>query len=428
MTSPDPAPRRRRASKASESPLGGRPPPTSPPSSKPRNRAKPPGQPDQKANGAETRGSSSNPSSRPPASAKKRDRSHVWSRVAAEREIIATAKLRRTQPRAQRVTAPLEGYGPYRPSTVNPAKPGMAGGQPLQAGVVTASPSSPSKPTGPSLGRPSLGRPSLGLPRRVALPPISRAWTRLGALLGAALVIVLAVLVLAQPGGAPGIRGIGAGSSPGGSSAASLFNGTFDEFAIGSRLPEPWQVTDPASAAIVALPTSADRSVRLRSDASGAATRACRPIIDALPGAPLRVQVDVLVESLPETSPSPLLSLQRAGQIVAGIALGPSGAVADVNAQTDGAVPSGGTFEPGGSASSGGALLTGRWYQLSMVLDRASGTYSWQAQRADAVQIASVGPEPLPEGAGQGIDAVCVGSPAGARSGAILVNDLLVRE
>jgi hypothetical protein len=254
-------------------------------------------------------------------------------------------------------------------------------------------------------------------------------------------VIVLAAAVITQPGRAPGPNALGGGPTAVASSAASLFNGTFDEFAIDSRLPQPWQVTDPASATIVALPTSTDRSVRLRSKSTGTATSACRPITDALPDAPLHVDLDVLVESLPRTPRSPLVSLEHGGQTVAGIQLEPSGAVTDGTAGGGGTVPSGGAARPASSAAQpvgsapsgapsqiGGSLTASNWYHLSMALDRASRTYSWEALRTDGAPVASAGPEPLAIPTAESVDAVCVGSPAGARSGAIVVNNLLVRE
>jgi hypothetical protein len=240
---------------------------------------------------------------------------------------------------------------------------------------------------------------------------------------GIALMVGLAALALSRPESpatsGPGIAGASLpqasqSSRAGGAAGLQLMlvSETFDGLFIDSPLPQPWSSEGSGTVAIVALPTSVDRSVRLRSDPSGATVSACRPISDVPSSTGPIVDVDLMLVSLPTTSPSPLVRLRVGSRDVVAIGVDPTGAIVDSGSRPD----------------ASGKLLTGIWTHLSLAVDRETKSVSWQLRAADGTAIAPPHPAALVGGASAAIDSICLTSPAGAGSGAVIANNLTVHE
>ena len=164
---------------------------------------------------------------------------------------------------------------------------------------------------------------------------------------------------------------------------------TFDDLSIDSPLPEPWATSGSGTAAVIPLPTSVDRSVRLRSSQAGGGLKACRPIVAGAPD--VHVAVDVLVGTLPEQAVG-LLSLEAGGQPAFELTLGPDGSI-EPNQPVTGVVVQGVGAPPAATPSGGAADST--WRHL--VID---------------------GPMQA--------DAVCLRSPDGVASGWIAIDNVAV--
>jgi hypothetical protein len=241
------------------------------------------------------------------------------------------------------------------------------------------------------------GEPWAGRERPTTGGPDRRNWI---AGIGAAWIGVVALLLIlgspigrgsatASPTSPTPSTAVAAGS-PGATATppeASAGGDTFDRLRIDSPLPSPWTVSGSVDAAVIALPTSVDRSVRLRSSTNGVATVACRPVSVPDPSA-VRVSVDLLVGSLPR-DPAPVLVLRRGDSTVLQLVLASDGSIASVTEVGDVIVEGAGAApEPSGSQA---------WRHLDVA-------------------------GPLE------IDSVCFASPQGVASGWIAVDNLVIGE
>jgi hypothetical protein len=66
------------------------------------------------------------------------------------------------------------------------------------------------------------------------------------------------------------------------------------------------------------------------------------------------------------------------------------------------------------------------WQRLAITVDDGSGSITWQAQ--DTTGEVASGAAPQRDGPAPGVDAVCIGSPAGVPAAWIAIDDLLISE
>jgi hypothetical protein len=197
-----------------------------------------------------------------------------------------------------------------------------------------------------------------------------------------------------------------------GGPGAVVFEETFDELPMDSSLPSTWRVEGGGGASIVALPTSVDRSVRIRSSPEGDRASACRPTgVDAT--SILGLGVDVVVGGRADAA-VPLLALEHDGTRVVVIGMGPSGDLVQLQPPPDAVVTA-----PPDLAGEPDA-----WRRLELRLDPNESLVEWQAHDVSGTQVAA-GRSTLERGAWA--DVLCLFSPEGAPSSWIAVDDLVVR-
>jgi hypothetical protein len=245
-------------------------------------------------------------------------------------------------------------------------------------------------------------------------------WT--WAVLGVAVISVAGIVAVAvattigtldPPGPLPSTA-VAAGAlsavAPAGVSVAAAetgFEETFDSLPMDSALATPWVVSGGDGATIVALPTSVDRSVRIRSAADGAPASACRPTgIDA--GATVSIGLDVLVGGSPSAA-VPLMTLESSGVRTLTIGLDPSRALVDLTQ---------GTPPPAGATGSEG------WRRIEVRIDPAQAALEWEARDVSGAPVAAGTAAIDPSTA---VDQVCLFSPEGAPSSWIAVDDLIAQ-
>lgn len=194
---------------------------------------------------------------------------------------------------------------------------------------------------------------------------------------------------------------------------------TFDDLPINSALPGPWKVTGQGTVAIVALPTSVDRSVRITSTASGGATALCRPTgIGSSPTA-LRVAFDYLPSSALGGEMG-LVTLQTGGDESIELLIGPGGAPVGVKGLDGGASASSPPPLPP-SPPAGSAGLT--WQHLVIDVDPRGGSVSWVAHDASGAETASGSATGTV--AREALETICLQSPT-ASAGWIAIDDLII--
>jgi hypothetical protein len=199
---------------------------------------------------------------------------------------------------------------------------------------------------------------------------------------------------------------------PGGDAGAVILEETFDGLPMDSSLPSSWIVAGGGGASIVALPTSVDRSVRIRSSPEGDPASACHPTgVDAT--AILRLAVDIVVGGRAGEA-VPLLALEGSGTRILTIGLGPAGELVQLDPAPDSGVP----------APEGLAADAEGWRRLDVRLDPNERSVEWQARDVSGTQVA-VGRSTLEPGTWA--DGLCLFSPQGAPSSWIAVDDLVVR-
>jgi hypothetical protein len=319
---------------------------------------------------------------------------------------------------------------------------GPMGGSPPTERDEPATPSTGGRPRRISLRRlrvavaRRLPRDRTGRPRRISLrrlrvavarrlprdrPLPSAPGTAVAAVAVAAIVAVgVATLVGAlggrgftatpDPGTPTGLVAAETSATGGGDVAGPAIEETFDALPMDSRLAPPWVVTG-EEASIVALPTSVDRSVRIRTSTDGDASSACRAT-DVAAGVAPRVGFDVLLGGRPGAT-VPLLALEAGDSPVLTIGVDAAGALVQ--------------FEPEpattGTPGSAGAGSDG-WRRVEVRLDSSRSTVEWLANDASGLEVAA-GSAPIE--AGTTVDELCLFSPEGAPSSWIAVDDLIVQ-
>jgi hypothetical protein len=203
-----------------------------------------------------------------------------------------------------------------------------------------------------------------------------------------------------QPGGSV------AGATSSAPATEAVIVETFDGLSINSPLPRPWEVSGSGAAVVIALPTSVDRSVRLRTSAGGNPERACHPLrTDG--AADVRVALDVLLETAVGAA-SDLITLTSGSTDALVI-----GVDADGHVVGDDALQ-----------APAGALAPGTWAHVSISVHPDSKTVDWDVSAADGTTLASAMGRPLDPGSAGGIESFCVVSPGGTPGGSIAVNNV----
>jgi hypothetical protein len=260
---------------------------------------------------------------------------------------------------------------------------------------------------------------------------LSRPVTQIaiGSIVG--VVVVALIMALSSRGFPPADRPGDGGILPAGSfraatspaptmavGGATSLQETFDELPINGVPPEPWQVRGDGSVAIVALPTSVDRSVRLRSTRAGATTALCRPTeVGTATG--LRVAVDYVLGRA-GVGEVVLVTLKTAGAGSIELLIGPTGAPVGVKGPDGGPSASSPPAAPP-SPPAGSAGLD--WQRLVIDVDPRAGAVSWVTHDTSGAETATgtaaVGI------AREAIGTVCLHSPA-ASAGWIAIDDLII--
>jgi hypothetical protein len=183
---------------------------------------------------------------------------------------------------------------------------------------------------------------------------------------------------------------------------------TFDDLKIASSLPAPWVVTGSGTAGVVALPTSVDRSFRLRSDGASP-TRACRPLPTPTAGdlqLELDIQLDVAVDAT-----SKLVTIESA-----------AGEALSISIDADGHF-----LGPDGQPAAGGtALRPGTWAHIVIALYRSTSTVDWQVAAEDGTVLAQLAHSAVRGASAQTADSVCLISPTGTAGASVAINNLVV--
>ena len=262
----------------------------------------------------------------------------------------------------------------------------------------------------------------------------------IGAGLGLGGIGGLAVVVLALVAGGQGApsetRLGGAGQpAPGSTSGPSPPGGlidvggaisireTFDALPMDSALPTPWTVTGGGSAAIVALPTSVDRSIQLASGTSGTATAACRPT-DAETGSPLRVVVDYRLGQRP-TQAVPLLSLRAGDVSKLAIVIDQDGAPVGARVGSAQELIRGGDSPAQASPIPLTNGVSVGWRRLDLTIDPDSSTATWSVSDSSGAAT-GWGSAPLTDVGAQSLDIACLLSPEGLPSGWVAIDELTI--
>jgi hypothetical protein len=201
----------------------------------------------------------------------------------------------------------------------------------------------------------------------------------------------------AQPTPAGEVAGVANTPLP---TPAVIVDDTFDDLSINSPLPQPWKVTRSGVAVAIALPTSIDRSVRLRAS-DGSPERACHPL-PAGAVADLRLELDFVLETAP-SSDSTIVALMSGATEAIAIGIDRTGRLA-------------------GADSTSSALSPGTWAHLSLIVHRASSTIDWEVI-ADGTVLGAARNRPLANAAA-GISGFCLESPQGTQAGSIAFNNV----
>jgi hypothetical protein len=202
----------------------------------------------------------------------------------------------------------------------------------------------------------------------------------------------------AQPSPAGSVAGIASTPVP---APAVIVDETFDGLSINSSLPPSWDVTGSGAAVVIALPTSVDRSVRLRASDGGNAERACHPLP---PGATvdLRIELDFVLETA-LSSDTNLVTLASGANDAVTIGLDRNGRLL-------------------GADATSGSLPAGTWAHLSLTMHRASPTVDWEVTAAGTSLGAAR--NRAPDNAFSGISALCLQSPQSTQAGSVAFNNV----
>jgi hypothetical protein len=198
---------------------------------------------------------------------------------------------------------------------------------------------------------------------------------------------------------------------------------TFDALPMDSALPTPWTVTGGGSAAIVALPTSVDRSIQLASGTSGTATAACRPT-EVETGSALRVVVDYRLGRRPAQA-VPLLSLRAGDVSKLAIVIDQEGAPVGVRLGSAQELVRGGDPPAQASPIPLTSGVSVGWRRLDLTLDPASATATWSVSDSSGAATGR-GSAPLTDVGAQSLDIACLFSPEGLPSGWVAIDELTI--
>ena len=193
---------------------------------------------------------------------------------------------------------------------------------------------------------------------------------------------------------------------------------SFDELPMNGKLPDPWSVGGAGLAAIVPLPTSVDRSVRLSSSVDGVRTVACRPL-DTTAGS-LQIMFDYRLGSLPATT-SRLLSIRSKSVTVLGIDIASDGHASLVAGAADAEATA---QAPGSSVAPVTPAAPTEWQRVQVSVDPASGKVGWDTHDSSGAETGSG--STLTDLGSASLDTLCILSPDGSPSGWVAIDDLVV--
>ena len=194
--------------------------------------------------------------------------------------------------------------------------------------------------------------------------------------------------------------------------AVAAIQETFDGLPMDSPPGARWVVYGGDGASVIALPTSVDRSIRVRSSTQGEAATACRVIDDTT--AAVHIGFDLLVGGAPPSTAA-VVSLRAGERDLLSLGIEPSGRLV--------AMPGAG-FEGGSTGPTSAPPVEG-WGRVDLTIDGAGGLIDWRAHDATGAQVASGTPQ-VADLAGVAVDGVCFHSPLGTPSGWIAIDDLIV--
>jgi hypothetical protein len=195
----------------------------------------------------------------------------------------------------------------------------------------------------------------------------------------------------------------------------------FDDLAMDSGLPEPWTVTGNGTAAIVALPTSVDRSVRLASNETGAPTTACLSV-DGVRAPEVTIAVDYHVGRSP-ASPFPLLSLEANGTQTFALLVDSMGMPVGI---TSPGGPRGVIDSPTSAPTRAIGAASPAWRHVDLTVTWVSGEVSWSV-RDSSGRATHSGAGTLAAGlVVVPLETLCLHSPEGEPLGWVAIDDISV--
>jgi hypothetical protein len=194
--------------------------------------------------------------------------------------------------------------------------------------------------------------------------------------------------------------------------AVTTIEESFDGLPMDSPPGAGWVVNGGDGASVVALPTSVDRSLRVRSSTQGGAATACRAIDG--PASALRVSFDLLVGRPPPSS-APVVSVQGGERNLFTLGVDPSGWLLAM----DGSGSEGSSPDPDSARPSEG------WARVDLRFDGPGGVIDWRAHDVTGAEVSS-GSSQIAGLAGAAVDGVCFHSPRGTPSAWIAIDDLIV--
>ena len=193
--------------------------------------------------------------------------------------------------------------------------------------------------------------------------------------------------------------------------AMTMIEESFDALPMDSDLGAGWVVSGGGGASVVALPTSVDRSVRIRSSMQGEAAIACRAVDQT---SVRRVSFDLLIGRLPPSTAA-VVSVRSGDRDLLTLAVDPSGSLTAI-AGSGSATSS---PRPDGARSGEG------WGRVELRIDAPGGSIEWRAHDVTGAEIGS-GASEVADLAGAPVDGVCFRSPQGMPSGWIAIDDLII--
>jgi hypothetical protein len=228
-------------------------------------------------------------------------------------------------------------------------------------------------------------------------------------------IVAVALNAIGQRGGAttPTLEVAAATDVPATSDvpATTIIEESFDALPMDSDLGAGWVVSGGGGASVVALPTSVDRSVRIRSSMRGEAASACRAVDQT---AVQRVSFDLFIGRLPPSTAA-VASVRSGDRDLLTLAVDPSGSLTSVA----------GPGSPASSPGPDGARSGEGWGRVELRIDAPGGSIEWQAHDVTGAEIGS-GASEVVGLTGALVDGVCFRSPDGMPSGWIAIDDLLI--